>query len=160
MSASPTFDDGVPVHDGAAHEHHAVARDGGRGRVVDVVHLEDDLTVRRHDDTVSVRQRQRLVVVQDGVEVLNPDRVHRAVQQQPHVVSLQSGLRHKCFWLQTYTEERCAQHLRTLSLVIQKLEIWPQRSNTVHCGGGLTLVLTWLMAIRAGHVYVWGGVVG
>ena len=82
LHRSHTFEDGFPVHDGAAHVHHAVPRYGGWRGVVDVVHLKDDLTLRRHRDTVAVSQRQRLIVVQDRVEILNPNGIHRAVQDQ------------------------------------------------------------------------------
>ena len=89
-----TFDDGVPVHDGAAHEDHPVARDGGGRGVVDVVHLEDDLAVRGHRDAVAVGEGQRLVVVEDRVEVLDPDGVHRTVQHQPDVLTLKTDTGH------------------------------------------------------------------
>ena len=76
-----------PVERRRADEDHAVARDRRRRRVVDVVHLEDDLAVGSHRDPVSVGQRQLLGVVQHRVEVLDPDGVHRSVQYQPHVVA-------------------------------------------------------------------------
>ena len=51
------------------------------------MHLEHDLTVRRHRDAISVGQRQLLGVVQDGVEVLDPDGVDWTIENQPHVVT-------------------------------------------------------------------------
>ena len=82
-------EDGSPLETGAAHEDHAVARHRGGGRVVNVVHLKDDLAVGRHGDAVSIGKGQLLGVVQHRVEVLDPDCVHRAVQQQPDVLTLQ-----------------------------------------------------------------------
>ena len=76
---------GFPVEARAAHVDHAVARHGGRGGVVDVVGLEDDLAVWRHGDAVTVRQSECLVVVQHRVQILNPNGVHWAVQNQPDV---------------------------------------------------------------------------
>lgn len=52
------------------------------------MYLKDDLTVGSHGDTVTVSQGQSLVVVQHRVQVLNPDGVYRAVQQQPHMLTL------------------------------------------------------------------------
>ena len=52
------------------------------------MHLEDDLAVWRHGDTISVGESQGLVVVQDGVEILNPDGVYRAVKNQPYMLTL------------------------------------------------------------------------
>ena len=76
---------GAPAEHGGAHEHHAVARHGGGGGVLDVVRLEHHLAVGRHGDAVAVGQRQRLVVVQHRVEVLDPDSVHGPVQHEPDV---------------------------------------------------------------------------
>ena len=70
---------------------HAASGDGGRRGVVDVVRLEDDLAVVRHGQPVAVGQRQRSVVVQHRVEVLDPQRVHRTVQHDPHVLTALVG---------------------------------------------------------------------
>lgn len=86
---APTFKDGLPVEDGAGHEHHAVPGHSSGGGVVDVVYLKDDLAVWSHGDTVSVSQGQGFIVVQHRVQVLNPDGIYRAVQQQPHMLTLQ-----------------------------------------------------------------------
>jgi len=77
------------VQYGTAHINHSVARNSRRRRVVDVVHLEDDLARGRHRDTVAVGQSQSLVVVEHRVEVLDPDSVDWTVQNQPDVFSLQ-----------------------------------------------------------------------
>ena len=87
-----TLQDWVPVKDGAAHEHHAIARHGGWWGIVNVVHFEDDLAVGCHGDAVTVGQGQGLVVVQHGVQVLNPDSVHRAIKHQPDVLTLKKWL--------------------------------------------------------------------
>jgi len=65
---------------GTAHVDHSITRYCRRRRVVDVMHFEDDFARGRHRDSIAVRQRQSLVVVQHRVEVLDPDCVDRAVQ--------------------------------------------------------------------------------
>ena len=90
-SQTATLQDGIPVQDGATHEHHAIARHCGWRSVVDVVHLKDDLAVGRHGDAVTVSQGQGLVVVQHRVQVLDPDGVHRPIKHQPHVLTLHTG---------------------------------------------------------------------
>ena len=82
----PTLENRSPFHHGRAHEDHAVARDGGRRRVVDVVNLEENLGVGCHRNAIAVRQCQRLVVVQHRVQVLDPDGVNRSVKNQPHII--------------------------------------------------------------------------
>ena len=49
--------------------------------------LEDDLTSRGHGDSVTVGQRQSLVVVQYRVEVLNPDGIDRPIQDEPYMLA-------------------------------------------------------------------------
>lgn len=52
-----------------------------RGRsVVNVGRLKDDFAAGRHRDSVAVGQRQRPIVVQHRVEILNPYGVDRAIQ--------------------------------------------------------------------------------
>ena len=77
---------GSPVEHRRAHEDHAVSRNSRRRRVVDVVHLEENLGVGRHRDSVAVGQCERLVVVKYRVQVLGPAGVDRAVEEEPHVV--------------------------------------------------------------------------
>lgn len=79
--------DGTPVEHRGAHEHHAVAWDGGRGGIVDVVWFENHFTVGGHGDAISVGQRQGFVVVQNWVEVLDPDGVNGPVEDYPDVLS-------------------------------------------------------------------------
>ena len=77
-----------PVQARGAHVHHAVPRHrGGRG-VVDVLGLEDQLAVGHHGQPVAVGQGERLVVVEHGVEVLDPHGVDGAVEDEPDVVLL------------------------------------------------------------------------
>jgi len=75
-----TLKDRTPVQNGTTHVNHSIAWYSRRRRVVDVVYFKDDLASRWHRDTIAVRQRQSLVVVQHRVKVLNPDRVDRTVQ--------------------------------------------------------------------------------
>ena len=87
MSVTAYPENGWPVETRAAHVHHAITWHSGRRRIVDVVRLEDDLAVGRHGDTISVSESQGLVVVKDGVEILNPDGIDWAVKNQPNVLS-------------------------------------------------------------------------
>ena len=68
--------------------YHPATGYGGRRSVVDVVRLEDDLAIGRHGQPVAVGQRQRPVIIQHRVEILDPQRVHRSIQHQPNVFSL------------------------------------------------------------------------
>ena len=53
-----------------------------------VADLEHHLDVVRHGHAVAVRQRQDLVVVQDRVQILDPDRVDGPVGRDPRVVGV------------------------------------------------------------------------
>ena len=86
-TATTHLEERLPVQTGTAHVDHTVTRDGSRGGVVDVVRLEDDFTERRHGNTISVSQRESFVVVQNGVQILNPDGVHWPVQNQPDMLA-------------------------------------------------------------------------
>lgn len=71
--------------------HHAISGHRRRGRVVDVRRLEDDLAARGHRDPVAVSQGQGLVVIEDGIQVLDPDGVDGAIEDQPDVLSWNGG---------------------------------------------------------------------
>ena len=49
--------------------------------------LKDDLAERCHWDSVTVGQGQGLVVVKDGVQVLDPNGVDGTVKDKPHVLA-------------------------------------------------------------------------
>lgn len=74
-----------PRKHGGREERHAHPGYGGRRGVVNVVRFETQFGIGRHNDPIAVGQRQRLVVVQHGVQVLYPYRVHWAVQNDPAV---------------------------------------------------------------------------
>eukprot|EP00959_Pyramimonas_sp_CCMP1952_P212024 4437141-Pyramimonas_sp.AAC.1 len=59
---------------------------GGRGDG-EVLHLEDHVHGATHLDDLAVGEAELLVVVQHGVHVLDPNGVHRAVQQHPLAVA-------------------------------------------------------------------------
>eukprot|EP00968_Pinguiococcus_pyrenoidosus_P007308 scaffold486_cov254-Pinguiococcus_pyrenoidosus.AAC.1 len=80
--------DGAPVQVGLGHVDDACARDRRRTGVDQRLHLEHELHVVRHGDPVSVGDGQQLVVVQHGVEVFDPDGVHRAIADDPRVVRM------------------------------------------------------------------------
>ncbi len=84
---STHLEDGSPVESRRTHVDHAVARDRGRRRVVDVVRLEDDFAIGRHWDSISVGEGQSLVVIQNTVEILDPYGVYWAIQYQPDVLT-------------------------------------------------------------------------
>jgi len=68
------------VQYGTAHVNHSIARHCCWRRVVNVVNFKDDLAGSGHRDTITVRQRQGLVVVKHRVEILDPDCVDWTVQ--------------------------------------------------------------------------------
>lgn len=50
--------------------------------------LKHYFAVRCHGDTIAISQSQGLVVVQHTVEILNPDCIHRTVQNNPDMLPL------------------------------------------------------------------------
>ena len=64
------------------------------------MYFEDDLAVGRHRNAVAIGQCQGLVVIEHRVQVLDPDGVDRAVQQQPDVITLQ----HSMIWVRIAKE--------------------------------------------------------
>mmetsp|Transcript_78729 Transcript_78729/g.197786 ORF Transcript_78729/g.197786 Transcript_78729/m.197786 type:complete len:473 (-) Transcript_78729:426-1844(-) len=79
----PALRDGLPAQVARGDVDDARARHGGRRGVAEVLNFEDNLAVVCHRDAVVVGKGQDLVVVQDRVEVLNPNRVDRAVTDDP-----------------------------------------------------------------------------
>lgn len=75
----------VPRQHGGREIRHSHSGYGRRGSVQHVVYFETKFGVGGHDDAVAVGQRQRFVVVQDGVQVFYPHRVHGTVQNDPTV---------------------------------------------------------------------------
>lgn len=62
---------------------HAATADSGWRSVLEVVHFKENRHVLRQLDGLAVRQTQFLIVVQNRVHVLDPEGVHRAVEQHP-----------------------------------------------------------------------------
>lgn len=65
---------------------HPIPGDSGRGGVVNVGGFKDDLAGGGHGDAVPIGKGQGTVVIQNRVEVFNPNSIHRAIQHQPHVL--------------------------------------------------------------------------
>jgi hypothetical protein len=84
--AQPPAHHRLPAEVDVADIHDAGAGDRRGGGVDQRLDLEHHLDVIRHADAVAVGQRQDAVVVEHGVEVLDPDGVHRAVGHDPGVV--------------------------------------------------------------------------
>mmetsp|Transcript_82350 Transcript_82350/g.197524 ORF Transcript_82350/g.197524 Transcript_82350/m.197524 type:complete len:323 (-) Transcript_82350:85-1053(-) len=82
----PGLKDGLPAEVGGGHKDDAGAGDGGRRGVAEALHLEHDAAVVRHGDAVVVGQRQDLVVIQDRVQVLDPNCVNGPIANDPRVV--------------------------------------------------------------------------
>lgn len=66
-----------------AEPQHAASGDGRSRRVLQRLDFEDETNVRRERQSLSVWQREQLVVVEDGVEVLNPVGIDVAVEDDP-----------------------------------------------------------------------------
>mmetsp|Transcript_13743 Transcript_13743/g.31845 ORF Transcript_13743/g.31845 Transcript_13743/m.31845 type:complete len:1547 (-) Transcript_13743:4516-9156(-) len=78
----------APGQDARGHVDDTHARHRRGRRVVEVLGLEDELHVGDHGDAVTVGEGEELVVVEHGVEVLNPDGVHGPVENNPRVLRL------------------------------------------------------------------------
>ena len=66
-----------------AEPHHTAAGDGGGGGVAEVLHLKHDAHIRGQREALAVGKREQLVVVEEGVEVLDPLRIDVAVEENP-----------------------------------------------------------------------------
>ena len=88
LALHPRLDERLPAEVVDVQVHHAGTRHRGRRRHGKVLHLEQQRHGAAHADAVAVDQRQRLVVVHDGVHGLDPQRVHGAVQDEPLLVGL------------------------------------------------------------------------
>ena len=80
-----------PAKSWAAHEYHSVTWHGGRGSVVNVVRLKDNLAVCGHRNAIAVGKGESLVVVKYAVQVLDPECVHRTVEDKPDVLTCVEG---------------------------------------------------------------------
>ncbi len=65
--------------------YHSTTGYGSRRGVVDIVGFKDDLAVRGHGQSVAVGQCKRSVVVEDRVEIFDPEGIDRSVEYQPYV---------------------------------------------------------------------------
>lgn len=83
----PYLQNWTPVKHRRAHEDHAIARDGSWRGVVDVMRLEDNLAVGGHWNSIAISQRQRAVIIQHRVQVLNPDGINWPIQHDPNVLT-------------------------------------------------------------------------
>lgn len=54
-------------------------------------HLKDDFTERSHGDTISIGQSKGLVIIQNGIQVLNPNSIYGTIQKEPDGFSLFSN---------------------------------------------------------------------
>lgn len=77
----------APVKHRRTHEDHAVAGDGSRGGVVNVVRLKDDLAVGSHGNPITIGEGQRAVIIQHRVQILNPDGINWPIQNNPNVLT-------------------------------------------------------------------------
>ena len=78
------------------HKDHAAAADRRRRSHLQVLHLEHHVHRGRHLDALRVGEAEHAIVVQHGVHVLDPHRVHGAVEQDPRaIVRASFGLGHR-----------------------------------------------------------------
>lgn len=71
----PAFDDELVAEIGGGDVDLPAAGDGGGGGVVEVLDFEDHFAVLGHGDTFAVGEGEDFVVVEDGVQVLDPNSV-------------------------------------------------------------------------------------
>ena len=60
--------------------------DGGWWGHSQVLHLKHHVNERREFDALAVGQTQHLIVIQYGVHVLDPQRIHRTIAHHPLMV--------------------------------------------------------------------------
>ena len=74
----------VPVpHSDSYHINHGTSADSGWTGLGQIVHLKHQPHAGRQTNPLSVGQTQDLGVIQHRVEILHPDGVHRAIQDDP-----------------------------------------------------------------------------
>eukprot|EP00968_Pinguiococcus_pyrenoidosus_P001290 scaffold57_cov254-Pinguiococcus_pyrenoidosus.AAC.43 len=86
LDARPRGRDGEPVEVLFADVDDSRARDRRRTGVDERLHLEHELDVVGHGNTITIGKRQHSIVVQHGVEIFDPDGVNGAVHHDPRVV--------------------------------------------------------------------------
>eukprot|EP00968_Pinguiococcus_pyrenoidosus_P012901 scaffold1154_cov310-Pinguiococcus_pyrenoidosus.AAC.33 len=83
LRAQPLVHNPPDVHVFVAEEDHAHARHRRRRGEAQVVRLEEEVHVRPETDSLAVGKRQQVVVVEDGVETLDPLRIHVSIAHDP-----------------------------------------------------------------------------
>lgn len=78
---------GAPAEHWRAHEHHAIAWDSGWRSIVNVMWFKNHFTVGSHGYAVTICQCEGSVIVQNRVQVLNPDGINWPIQNYPDILS-------------------------------------------------------------------------
>ena len=71
--------DRPPIQARGAHVYHAVAWHSGGWSVINVVRFKDDFTLRWHGNSITISQGQCFVIVENTVEIFDPDSIHWSV---------------------------------------------------------------------------------
>ena len=71
--------DRPPIQARGAHVHHAVAWHSGGWSVINVVRFKDDFTLRWHGNSITISQGQCFVIVENTVEIFDPDSIDWSV---------------------------------------------------------------------------------
>mmetsp|Transcript_49835 Transcript_49835/g.161211 ORF Transcript_49835/g.161211 Transcript_49835/m.161211 type:complete len:452 (+) Transcript_49835:6151-7506(+) len=82
-SLKELVDERIDAHEVRLEVHHAVARNRRGGRLGHILRFHDRAHIRRHRDDLSAVEAQLLVLVHDGVHVLDPHGVDRPIEDQP-----------------------------------------------------------------------------
>ena len=77
---------GTPVQDRRTHENHSIPWDGSRRSIVNVMRLKNNLAVWSHGNAIAIGKGEGFVVIQNGIQIFNPDGIHRAVKNYPDML--------------------------------------------------------------------------
>lgn len=80
---APGVNEWSPEKIGGRHIDDTASRHGSWGGVVQVLDLEHHLGVVSHWDSLSVSKGENLVVIEHGIEVLNPDGIDWSIADNP-----------------------------------------------------------------------------
>lgn len=76
----------TPIKDRGTHENHSVSWDGGRRSIVDVMRFKNNLAVGSHGNPVAIGQSQGFIIIQNGIQIFNPDGVNWTIENYPDMV--------------------------------------------------------------------------
>jgi hypothetical protein len=83
LFGDPTFDVWTPAQVIDVDEDHTCSTDGGRGGDSEILDFEDETDLRGERNSVTVEKCKDLVIIEHSVHGLNPQSIHRTVENHP-----------------------------------------------------------------------------